>query len=554
MDTWKFFLVFAGIAAVAAMSGCRRQVGTDAAPQQDAAPWADFSGPIRPGWQLDKPFADDNSETLQGFLVVEKVKDHPNLRSSGVEVGDICLSWGTPDPEPPATLREAWLAFLANEAGDDEAVWFARNRDGRTEVYSCSMGGLFECMVSLGTFGLTLRPVAFPPEEAERIRTAAAAQKEANRAARGERTTLSPEASPGCLFRAAHCEEIPLPAAVGKALLALLDDMQEWPGERAPADGEAPLDWDRLAVETDGGRTRVFHFSPGTETVLADGRLSGIPAARREAVRPLLRAHAGEWTDPSQSAMDADSRRSLEERANAFATDAARFVLSRDLSDEAAGTVAAEWTKTMLECRDVLFKTPDGAEDSLGALMGPMFRDGEAEHRLALQAALWNRDVLETPDGSPPTALRDAWNGAKNSRIDFGGLVLSLENGRGILAGPRAIHPLCAGSGSADGGASGSDGSQWVRAFAETVPGWMVDRGFLLKLRPAEWWDVEPPAAMFFVGLPDPETGLRKAVFLGRANPPCNTKACRHPGRYVFVDAESETEVAALPDKNFSAR
>lgn len=165
---------------------------TGDAPAPDAAHWADFSAPIRPGWQLGKPFANENCETLPGFLVVEKVKDHPTIRGSGVEVGDICLSWGTLDPEPPETLREAWLAFLVYEANDEDEFWFARDRDGKTEVFSCGMVELFECMVALGTFGLELRPVPFKKEDAERILAAAAARKAANMAERGELRTLSP--------------------------------------------------------------------------------------------------------------------------------------------------------------------------------------------------------------------------------------------------------------------------------------------------------------------------------------------------------------------------
>ena len=44
---------------------------------------------------------------------------------------------------------------------------------GKIEVFSCSMGELYECMVALGTFGLELRPVPFSDDDAERITDAA---------------------------------------------------------------------------------------------------------------------------------------------------------------------------------------------------------------------------------------------------------------------------------------------------------------------------------------------------------------------------------------------
>lgn len=193
----KLLIVLAGIAAMAAMSGCRGEGDAAATAPPDAPHRADFSGTIPAGWPLCKPFADDNGETVQGFLVVDKVKDHPNLAGSGVEPGDICLSWGTFNPEAPETLREAWLAFLGHDAGDEEPFWFARDRDGKTEVFSCGMGELFECAAALGTFGLELRPAAFRKEDAERIRAAAAARKAANQAGRSELLTLSPPLQEG---------------------------------------------------------------------------------------------------------------------------------------------------------------------------------------------------------------------------------------------------------------------------------------------------------------------------------------------------------------------
>ena len=140
---------------------------------------------------------DDNYETVQGFLVVEKVMDHPNLKYAGVLVGDICLSWGTRYPEAPETLSDAWIDFLKWGRSDEDVCWFARDNGGKIEVFQCDAGLLYECMVSLGTFGLALKPTAFPKEAAERIRAAASARKAANMAERAELLTLSPPLQEG---------------------------------------------------------------------------------------------------------------------------------------------------------------------------------------------------------------------------------------------------------------------------------------------------------------------------------------------------------------------
>jgi hypothetical protein len=168
-------------AAVAALStGCGQDVvRTEASAAADAERRADFRGIIPPSYPICAPFVDDNDETVEGFLVVQTVKDHPSLKNSGVMVGDVCLSWGTRYPEAPETLRDAWLDFL-NRRFDDEAVcWFARDKGGKVEVFSCGAAELYECEVALASFGLELLPTAFPEKDAERIRAAAAARKRA---------------------------------------------------------------------------------------------------------------------------------------------------------------------------------------------------------------------------------------------------------------------------------------------------------------------------------------------------------------------------------------
>ena len=184
--------------AIAAMSGCRR--GGD---QKESAPWwqterkADFSGTIPIDWPLCEPFVDDDCEVVQGFLVVEKVKDHPNLEASGVKPGDICLSWGTRYPEAPETLRDAWLGFLKRDCGDEAVCWFARENGGRVDVFQCGAAELYECEVALGTFGLALTPTAFDKERFKRIDAAAKARKKAKVAERCEQLTLSPPLQEG---------------------------------------------------------------------------------------------------------------------------------------------------------------------------------------------------------------------------------------------------------------------------------------------------------------------------------------------------------------------
>lgn len=202
MNKAKLAIAFFAIAVLAAAPGCRKDHRQDAAePPASArkpAPWwdpvqqADFSGAVPIGWPLCKPFVDDDYETVRGFLVVEKVKDHPNLSQAGVRAGDIFLSWGTRGPEVPETLRDAWLDFLNWRRNDEDDCWLVRDNGGEFEVFRCDACLLYECMVSLGTFGLALKPTAFPEEDADRIRAAVAALKEADMAELAERLTLPP--------------------------------------------------------------------------------------------------------------------------------------------------------------------------------------------------------------------------------------------------------------------------------------------------------------------------------------------------------------------------
>ena len=174
MNTKIALLAAAAVAALA--TGCGRDAGrTEAAPAADTEWMADFTGIIPPSYPLCPPFVDRDLATVEGFLVVRSVEDHPNPRNAGVEPGDVFLSFGTDGPKPPETLHEAWLAFLNGGKGDEDSCWFARERDGRIEVYSCCVGELYECEVALGTFCLELKPTAFPKEAAERIRAAARA-------------------------------------------------------------------------------------------------------------------------------------------------------------------------------------------------------------------------------------------------------------------------------------------------------------------------------------------------------------------------------------------
>ena len=181
MQQVKMTVFIVATAAIAAMSGCQQGGGQETAePPRRTTPEADFSGVVPVGWPLCKPFVDGNYETVRGFLVVETVKDHPNLHASGVETGDICLSWATRDPEVPETLRDAWLGFLKWGRGDEDVCWFARDNGGGIEVFACEAGMLYECMASLGTFGLALRPTAFSHEDVERIRAAAEARRKSD--------------------------------------------------------------------------------------------------------------------------------------------------------------------------------------------------------------------------------------------------------------------------------------------------------------------------------------------------------------------------------------
>ncbi|MBR4612063.1 MAG: hypothetical protein IKO40_05035, partial [Kiritimatiellae bacterium] len=122
---------------------------------------------------------------------------HANLKASGVKVGDIVLSWATRYPEVPETLREAWLDFLNWGRSEEDVCWLARDNAGEIEVFPCDACMFYECMVALGTFGLALRPTAFPDEEVERIAAAAEARKKADMERRADLLTLSPPLQEG---------------------------------------------------------------------------------------------------------------------------------------------------------------------------------------------------------------------------------------------------------------------------------------------------------------------------------------------------------------------
>ncbi len=189
MNKLTLAIAFFVLVAVAAMPGCRRGRQQDAVEPsgttEDSAPWwqtahtADYSGTVPVDWPLCRPFVGDDYETVRGFLVVEKVKDHYNLRSTGLRVGDICLSWATDSPKVPKTLRDAWLEFLSWGRSDEDVCWFARDNGGSVEVFPCDAGLLYECMVSLGTFGLALTPTPFDQERYEKIEVAAASYRPA---------------------------------------------------------------------------------------------------------------------------------------------------------------------------------------------------------------------------------------------------------------------------------------------------------------------------------------------------------------------------------------
>ncbi len=161
--------------SIAVTSGCHKGTGL-----KDPSPWwktpymAEFSGTVPVEWPFCKPFVDDNAEDVRGFLIVEKVKDHPTIKDSGVKPGDICLSWATQWPEVPETLRDAWLGFLNWGRGDEDVCWFARDVNGIVEVFSCDAVCLYECMASPRTFGLALAPKAFGREAVDRIEKAVA--------------------------------------------------------------------------------------------------------------------------------------------------------------------------------------------------------------------------------------------------------------------------------------------------------------------------------------------------------------------------------------------
>jgi hypothetical protein len=380
--------------------------------QADAARSADFAAGIPAHWPYCAPFADENANATTGFLVVDRVKECHASDCSGVHPGDIFLAWEASFPDPGDTLLDGWLSFLRWKRDPGGLCWFARDRGGTIQLFSCEAEMLFECHASPATFCLELVPRVFAPEAFRRIREAIAA-------------AVPPPAQDGIgllpivpvpgktirfLFQAADCEEVPLPESVGNAILSLLDGIAEWPrkpatphpdpaqgqtnGETAPGAEDCP-DGDRLTVETATGNDQPagFLFSRDAETVSVGGWLVEIPPGRREAIEALLRTHRGAWNNPSQTAMDAESRRDLLEHADAFAANAVHLVLSGNIPDEDAGIVARDLARTLLECRAILRDTSAGAEDTPGSLMGPLLRDGEAEKRIDRQMETWKRAI-----------------------------------------------------------------------------------------------------------------------------------------------------------------
>ena len=135
---------------------------------------ADFTGTIPETWPLCPPFIDGNVEAAKGFLVVEAVKPCHTSDASGVQPGDIFLSWDSDTPAPTDILLDNWLSFLQWKRDPGGCCWFARDCDGTIQIFSCEAEVLFECEVALGTFCLRLVPAVFAPVEIQRILVAVA--------------------------------------------------------------------------------------------------------------------------------------------------------------------------------------------------------------------------------------------------------------------------------------------------------------------------------------------------------------------------------------------
>lgn len=137
---------------------------------------ADYSGTIPVDWPFCPPFVDDAIDLAEGFLVVEAVKPCHASDGSGVQPGDIFLSWDTDTPSPAEHLLDAWLSFLLWKRDPGGLCWFARDCSETIQVYSCDAEALFECIASHGTFCLRLAPNVFSPEEYERVEAACGAR------------------------------------------------------------------------------------------------------------------------------------------------------------------------------------------------------------------------------------------------------------------------------------------------------------------------------------------------------------------------------------------
>lgn len=135
---------------------------------------ADFTGDIPVEWPFCPPFVDDAIDLAEGFLVVEAVKPCHASDGSGVRPGDIFLAWDSDTPAPNEHLLDAWLSFLLWKRDPGGRCWFARDRGGAFEIFSCDAEALFECIASHGTFCLRLAPRICSPDEWARLEAACA--------------------------------------------------------------------------------------------------------------------------------------------------------------------------------------------------------------------------------------------------------------------------------------------------------------------------------------------------------------------------------------------
>lgn len=133
---------------------------------------ADFSGAIPRHWPFCSPFDNGDMEMQTGFLVVDQVESCHAADCAGIEPGDILLSCGTDLPAPEKNLVDAWLAFLLckgdNPRGNPgKRCWFARCRNGKTDVYALDWDSLYVCGASLGTCFVRFKPQPFGKGECD---------------------------------------------------------------------------------------------------------------------------------------------------------------------------------------------------------------------------------------------------------------------------------------------------------------------------------------------------------------------------------------------------